>query len=67
MESFLLEPGTKLESRADTWRSGLALKVALIKGVLLRTNIEKGWKDKSHRLDWSVYQQKKRNLNDESQ
>lgn len=33
--------------------------MALIKGVLLRTNVEKGWKDKTHRLDWPVHKQEK--------
>lgn len=58
-ESFLLESGTKLGNGADTGRSGLTLKVALIKGVLLRIKVEKDWKDKPHRLHWSVHKLKK--------
>lgn len=49
--------GPKLGSGADTWGPGLTLKVALIKGVLLRTNVEKEWKDKPLRLDWSLHKQ----------
>lgn len=35
------------------------MKVALIKGVLLRMKVEKDWKVKPHRLDWSVHKRKK--------
>lgn len=55
VESFLL----KLRSRADPWTSRLTLKAALIKEVLLRTNVGRGLRDKLHRLDHSVCKQKK--------
>lgn len=59
VESFLLKFGIKLGSRADTWRSRLTLKVALIKGVWLRTNVGKLYRDQPHRLDESEHKQKK--------
>lgn len=60
-KAFFSGSGTKLGSGADTWGSGLTLKVALKKGVLLRTNVEKEWKDRPLGVDWSVHKQK-RNL-----
>lgn len=48
--------GPKMGRGADTWGPGLTLKVALIKGVL-KTNVEKEWKDKPLRLDWSMHKQ----------
>lgn len=60
MESFLLKFGIKLGSRADTWRSRLTLKVALIKGVLLRINVGKVYRDQPHGLNQSVHKQKKK-------
>lgn len=38
--------------------------MALTKGVVLRINVAKGWKDKPHRLDLSVHRQKKEILVD---